>query len=138
MPFSYNGELATDLDWVRFLTGDKTLSEPLLSDEEIIAILAEESKLVSSAPDAIKYFAAASALEGIGANWVTISKGLSEKRIKDLTLVWSHGTGTGVLAALINLAADLRRRGDLRLKSRKPFTSMGNRRRRGIGRVLRG
>jgi len=47
--FSYDPTLASDLDWVRFLIGDRA-QPSVLEDEEITAVLAEEAN---------KYLAAA-------------------------------------------------------------------------------
>ncbi len=79
--FSYDPELDTDKDWVRFLTGDRVESRYRLEDEEILALLTEEQN---------KYLAAARAGEillgrsdGIIEKWVDglrIKKGSSAEQ----------------------------------------------------------
>jgi len=75
--FSYDPALDTDLDWVRFLIGDKTTPGELFQDEEINAVLAEEGN---------KYLAAAR----LGDVMLSMSHGIVEKAVDDLRLRWSE------------------------------------------------
>lgn len=76
MSVSYDPSLSTDLDWVRFLAGDRDITNAQVSDEEIWALLEEEPN---------KYFAAAAVCE------IILSKngGLVDKQVGDLRLKWS-------------------------------------------------
>jgi hypothetical protein len=75
MASTYDPALSTDKDWVRFLVGDRDVSDPRLQDEELYALLREEAN---------KYLAAAAAAELIlGRNG-----GLVEKQVGDLRLKW--------------------------------------------------
>lgn len=76
MPATYDATLATDKDWVRFLSGDRDTSSARLQDEEIHALLAEEAN---------KYLAAAAACETI----IARSGGLVMKQVGDLKLQYS-------------------------------------------------
>lgn len=76
MSVTYDPTLSTDLDWVRFLCGDRDTANSQISDEEIHALLDEEPN---------KYFAAAAACEVI----LTKSGGLVDKQVGDLRLKWS-------------------------------------------------
>jgi hypothetical protein len=76
MAASFDASLSTDLDWVRFLSGDRDITNPQLDDEEIHALLIEEPN---------KYCAAAAACEMILAK----SGGLIDKQVGDLRLKWS-------------------------------------------------
>ncbi len=95
MSATYDPTLPTDLDWVRFLTGDRDVIAPRLQDEEITALLAEEKN---------RYFAAAQAGEMILAK----SGGLVEKQVGDLRLRWSDGGSENAYRAYLRL---LRERG---------------------------
>jgi hypothetical protein len=76
MSVSYDPTLATDLDWVRFLAGDRDTANAQVSDEEIWALLEEEPN---------KYFAAAAVAELI----LHKSGGLVDKQVGDLRLKWT-------------------------------------------------
>lgn len=76
MAATYDPTLPTDMDWVRFLCGDRDVDSPGIQDEEIFALLEEEPN---------KYFAAAAACEMILAK----SGGLIDKQVGDLRLKWS-------------------------------------------------
>ena len=58
MSATYSASLSTDLDWVRFLIADTNVVTPQFQDEEILAVIAEESGGVAAAA-ALKYVAAA-------------------------------------------------------------------------------
>ena len=81
MTATYNPELPTDKDWVRFLTGDRELTEapgfsmerPILQDEEITALLSEESN---------KYLASARAGDLI----LSRTKGMVSKALDGLSI----------------------------------------------------
>lgn len=76
MAVTYDPRLATDLDWVRFLVGDRDIANAVLDDEEIHALLQEEPN---------KYCAAAAAADMILAR----SGGVIDKQVGDLRLKWS-------------------------------------------------
>ena len=83
MAFTYNIELTTDKDWVRFLIvdrdvslNDNSVSKAYLSDEEINALLQEEEN---------KYLAAARAGEIL----LNRSKGLVHKEVEELSIEYA-------------------------------------------------
>ena len=103
MPATYDPALSTDKDWVRFLSGDRTVSSARLQDEEIDALLGEEGN---------RHLAAARALEiGVAAS----RGGVIEKTVDDLKLKFSD-TAEGALARYI---AKLREKGN-RAKLARP------------------
>ena len=79
MPFSYDPGLSSDRDWVRLLSGDRVADQMRLADEEIDALLREESN---------KYLAAARACELLLAR----SGGLVTKQVDTLRLQWSDNS----------------------------------------------
>lgn len=97
MSATYDPELSENKDWVRLLSGDRDVPDrPFLQDEEIEAILVEESDN--------KYYAAARAAESI----VARGHGLVEKAVDDLRLRWSDNKN----AAYWEYIKSLRKRGD--------------------------
>ena len=76
MSATYDPNLSTDMDWVRFLCGDRDTDTAQISDEEIHALLDEYPN---------KYCAAASACEII----LSKSGGMIDKQVGDLRLKWS-------------------------------------------------
>lgn len=79
MPTTYDPLLPTDRDWVRFLIGDRGPTRFVLKDEEIDALLGEESN---------KYLAAARAGETILAQ----GKDLVSKTVDGLSLTWGSSS----------------------------------------------
>ena len=73
MTASYNPSLVDDLDWVRFLIGDREETDAIISDEEITTLLQEERN---------KYMAAFRAGNIILAQ----DQGVVEKAVGDLRL----------------------------------------------------
>lgn len=82
MSATYNPGLLSDLDWVRFLTGDTDTSSAVLSDEEISGLLTEEGN---------KYCAAAAVLGYVVAKYAAKGAGLKRKIVDDLSLEWRDG-----------------------------------------------
>ena len=79
MSKTYNATLATDKDWVRFLVGDRNVSEAILEDEEIAALLVEEPN---------KYLAAARAAEAVYSR----TGGIVEKQVGDLQVKYASSS----------------------------------------------
>ena len=75
MPATYDPTLPTDMDWVRFLIGDRNTTTPKLQDEEINAVLAEEAN---------KYLAAARCGEQI----IAQGQGAVSKSVDDLSITF--------------------------------------------------
>lgn len=92
MPATYNPNLPTDRDWVRFLTGDTDVAGAALLDEEIDAVVAAEVAR-NGAGEWTKYCAAAEALAAMAAGWA--SAGMStdwvEKTVGKLSLRRAEG-----------------------------------------------
>jgi len=113
---TYDPTLATDRDWVRFLTGDTNVASPLLSNEEIDGLL-----LVQTATgEAARYFAAAEALSVISIRYATVGQGLVSKSVEHLELEW--GTDTGNLEAINYRISCLKKRGAFLLSTRPGFS----------------
>lgn len=92
MSFTYIPSLPANLDWVRYLIGDTDSTNVRLQDEEILAIIAEET----STGKALKYFAAASALSTLHLRWSSAGGGLAEKEVDGLRLRWQGSTNIGI------------------------------------------
>lgn len=103
MPATYDPSLPTAKDWVRFLTGDRTVTAARLQDEEIDALVTEEGN---------KYLAAARALEIVTGGG---RGGVIEKTVDDLKLRFSDSADSA-LARYIKM---LREKGH-RLKLTRP------------------
>lgn len=121
MSASYDPLVPTDKDWVRLLCGDVDTSSAELQDEEINAILAEET----ASGKALKYFAAASALSYLQSKWAGKGKGLITKTVSKLSRTW------GVTSDHADILKDridwLRQRGAWLLKpSPRAFRVAGN------------
>jgi hypothetical protein len=87
---TYDENLDTDLDWVRFLTWDTdivTAGKPRNSDEEITAVLAEEA-LEGHTGLSAKWFAAATILCADLGFWASRGEGLEEKRVDEVVNVF--------------------------------------------------
>lgn len=106
---TYDAELTTEKDWVRFLSGDRDIVHPKLWDEEIAALLVEERN---------KYLAAARACEVI----MQRSGGLVMKQVGDLKLQFSDSAQ----GAYIRHITSLREKGcELLLPKPKAFRVLG-------------
>ena len=101
MAATYNPQLRTDKDWVRFLSGDRDVFRPRLQDEEIRALLTEHPN---------RYYAAAAACEMILAR----TGGLVMKEVGDLRLQFSDKPEN----AYTKYISSLRQQGARRLTSR--------------------
>lgn len=110
MSATYNTALPTNMDWVRLLTGDTNTTSARLSDEEINAIIAEESTN-GAIGASLKYFSAARALSALLARYGSdaTNNGLVEKIVDDLELKW--GASTSALDVLKCQIEYLQRRG---------------------------
>lgn len=101
MSATYDYNLKTDTDWVRFLSGDRNIADPRLQDEEIQAILAEEAN---------KYFAAARVCEAV----IAMGKNAVSKTVGNLSISY----GDSPESAYVTRARELRERGaELLLKT---------------------
>lgn len=77
---TYDAHLATDRDWVRFLTGDRVGPSPnfVFSDEELDAVLVMSPS---------KYCAAAEVLDSMRTTWV--STGIKSKSVEGLSITFN-------------------------------------------------
>lgn len=124
MSFTYDNSLSTDKDWVRFLAGDTVEASAALSDEEIAALLAEETATGA----AKKYFTAASALGSLMRRWASAGGGLIEKEVSRLKL--RFGIEQSAAAALEARIRELREEGAYRqTRSTHVLRVVGSRRR---------
>ena len=125
MTASYDPSLPTDLDWVRYLTGDKDTSAALLSDEEIIGTLNEELVAGCTKPIALKYFAAARSLQTLYTQWTSSGKGISDIQIGRLHI--KQGTDSSTDVAIEDRIKELRSRGAYLLSpSPHAFKTLGS------------
>ena len=113
MAKSYDASLGTNRDWVRFLIGDN-VATMALADEEIDAIIADET----SAGDALKFFAAASAVEAMYALHKAGRKGVVDRQISKLRL--RFGEDVSAANAVAKAAADFRVKGAFRQSKAVP------------------
>jgi hypothetical protein len=117
MAATYDPTLGSNLDWVRFLTGDTVTTTARLTDEEIDGILAEEAANGASGPS-LKYFAAARALDSTLARNAgdANNDGLARKVVEDLELQWGvNGQAGEIIKGKIR---EYRQRGAFLLASR--------------------
>jgi hypothetical protein len=98
---TYDSSLSTNRDWVRFLIGDTDSSDYQLQDEEIDAILVEQSN---------KYLAAARALSGLQGRWAGVGRGVAEKQVGRLRKRWGGVEGSNAVA-ISDRIAELRQLG---------------------------
>lgn len=98
MSFSYDPSLSTDRDWVRFLVSDTEVATAKVQDEEIDAVLSEESGGVAVAA-ALKYVAAARILSMLSSRWASAGGGVMAKTLSRLRLEWGI---SGDTAEVIN------------------------------------
>jgi hypothetical protein len=100
MAATYDPTLPTDRDWVRFLIGDTNVTpatDALFTDEEIDAVLTEQSN---------KYLAAARLLSNLSARWAGAGRGVMSKRVDELSARW--GVSGDTASALASRIAELR------------------------------
>jgi len=83
MSATYNSTLPTDKDHVRFLVGDTDITSPQFQDEEISAILSDETP---AGGKAAKYFAAAYLLSTLVTSSVTSGHGVMDIRLSSLAI----------------------------------------------------
>lgn len=107
MSATYTNTLLTNLDWVRFLVGDIDVTAGVvqLQDEEIAAVLAEET----ATGKALKYFAAATCLSTLFARWTNSGKGVLEKQVLQLRI--RRGVNESAVIAMERRICELRSRG---------------------------
>lgn len=123
MTATYDSSLPTNKDHVRFLIGDITPStDALLSDEEISAVLTEETANGISG-QALKYFAAARCLSALYTLWSSKGKGIVEKQVSRLRV--KRGIDASAAQSLEARISELRKRGAFLLSpSAKTFKSL--------------
>ncbi len=126
MPVTYDPTLSTDRDWVRFLTRDTSLTAAALQDEEIDAMLLEESV---SVPAALKYVTAARVLGLLVSQWASVSQGLKSKTIGRLKLEWG-GDGEAYQALHDRINYLTRRAAEICERRPLAFRTLGNSQRR--------
>lgn len=105
MSWSYDPSLPTDRDWVRFFISDTVSDSQLLQDEEIDAVLSEETATGQS----LKYFASARCLSILLGRWASVSQGVLSKTVSRLSITW--GTPGPTLSTIQARIDDLRERG---------------------------
>ena len=113
MAKTYDASLGTNRDWVRFLVGD-SVDTMALADEEIDGIIADQT----SAGDAVKFFAAADAIEAMYALHKAGRKGVVDRQISKLRL--RFGEDVSAANAVAKTAADFRRKGSFRQSKSVP------------------
>lgn len=112
MAATYDPTLPTDADHVRFLVGDTDTTDALFQDEEIAAVLAEET----ASGAALKWYAAASLLSILWARWSAAGHGITEKQVGRLRI--QYGSQGSVLGSLADRISFLRQRGAFLLTPR--------------------
>lgn len=102
---TYDPSLPADLDHVRFLIGDTNTDDAKLSDEEILAVIDEET----ATGLALKYYVAASCLSVLRTRWSSQGEGVLEKQVGDLRV--RRGMDTSASEAMTQRISELRKRG---------------------------
>lgn len=97
---SYDPSLASDRDWVRFLVRDNNPLREMLTDAEIDGVLAEVTVSYGITNAARKYLAAAKCLETLHTAWMSRGRGVSSRKVDDLSVVYGTGAGINVDAAM--------------------------------------
>lgn len=123
MSASFNSSLTTNLDWVRFLIRDTDITNPLLSDEEITAVLAEQTSALAVTGSALKYYAAAECLRALHTSWMSRGRGIASKKVSQLSITYGSGIGINIDIALQNRIAELRTLGAQALAASSSATS---------------
>lgn len=113
MSATYDPNLSTERDFIRFLIGD-TSAPFTLSDEEIDALILDSTYGESRAR---KYFVAADALTFLSLRWASSGKGITSKSVSRLSI--SYGNSTSAQEALDRKIKELRAIGNYYL-SRVP------------------
>lgn len=117
--FTYDPTLPTDRDHVRLLINDTVESSAKFSDEELTALIAEET----STGKARKYFAAARALEILIGRWAGAGDGVAEIQVDDYRA--KAGLNENSIEGLHATIASLRKRGAWLLSSScRPFRAL--------------
>lgn len=112
MSATYDPTLPTNLDWVRFLSGDTDVTTPQLQDEEITAVLGAETATGAALP----YFAAARVLSILHTRWSSAGRGVLEKKVGRLTI--KRGASDTAESAIKGAICELRERGAALLSTR--------------------
>lgn len=111
MSATYDPNLPSNKDHVRRLIGDVNTANAMLSDEEILAIIAEEASNGVTDP-ALKYIAAAHALEDLHLTWMSRGRGVASKKVSQLSLVFATGSGVNIDMAIQEKIKQLKMRGN--------------------------
>jgi hypothetical protein len=106
---TYTSTLPTNKDHIRWLVGDTDVTDAQLSDEEITAVLTEQTATGS----ALKYYAAAACLGAIRSKLAGKGRGVVEKQVSKLRI--RYGQGDSVDGAFESRIKELRREGARRL-----------------------
>lgn len=107
---SYDPASRSDRNRVRRLIGDTDIAAEMLTDDEIDAFI-EDNEDDCYDPKAVKYLAAADALNALHNLWIGGGRGRSSKKLGRLSIVYSTGAGINVDAAIQTKISWLRKRG---------------------------
>lgn len=120
MTTTYVTPQSTDKDWVRFHVGDTDINNAEFTDEEIQAVIDEET----ATGKALKYFASATLLGVLLLKYVSKGKGVQEKALGKLRI--KYGSGETFEVVMNERIKQLRKRGAwLMSGSPKQFRVMG-------------
>lgn len=107
MSFSYDNTLPTTRDEVRRLINDVNSLSYFFEDAELDWYIAEQNQSVSAA---VKYLAAAAALETMHLEWISKGKGKASKRVAALSITYGTGVGINVDLAIEAKLKQLRKK----------------------------
>lgn len=113
MTATYDTTLPTNKDHVRFLIGDTDITNPRLSDEEILAVISEQTASGKS----LKYFASAACLSALLSKWSSAGEGELEREVDDFRI--RRGIDQSAYQAVQMRIKQLREQGSYYL-SKKP------------------
>lgn len=103
--YTYDAALGSNKDWVRWLIGETDTDASVIADEEILAVLTEET----ATGQALKYYAAARCLAVLKNRWAKSGDGIVSKRVGDLSRQFGIDAQAGT--SVDSLIAEYRKRG---------------------------
>ena len=112
MAATYDEDLPTNRDHVRFLIDDTDTSDANFSDAEIDAALADETATGA----ALKFYTAARLLEVLKVRYLKAGEGVEQKRVGKLMKQWGSGS-TASEDAIQKRIGELRARGSWLLRN---------------------
>lgn len=112
MTATYDPGLPSELDWIRLTISDNVVSAPKFQDEEINAVLQEQT----ATGTARKYYAAAQLLSDLIIRFGSAGNGVLSKKVGESSTTF--GQDEDMLKAMRDRVSSLRKEGATRLARR--------------------